>query len=172
MRPNTTVPVDATKDKAELDTFIPMTANLSITITIKTERQPKAPIKYRAIRRSDGVIVERPRYQPATLPLQQSEPKTVASKLPATLPAVGRHEALMKRINKDLAAVGSSWEAMSQACAKARAADCGRDGYNQGHDATRKTCKRTSVPVISNSPMLERYLATDGPWSVYEPYKR
>lgn len=172
MRSTTAVPVAVTANKTAPNSFIPATADLSITITINAERQSHAPIKYRAVQRSDGVVVERPRYQPAALPLQRAERKPMASGPPVAPPSMTRHEALIKRMNKDLEAVGSSWEALSDACTKARTANCRRDGSNQPHDNARRFYKRTSVPDNSSNLMLERYLSTDGPWSVYELRER
>jgi hypothetical protein len=169
MRLATDVPVTGIRNKMAPNTFIPSTANLSITI--KTGDKPGNPIKYRAIRRPDGVVVERPRYQPSVSSVPHSKTISMPSKLPATFPGVGRHNALIKKMNEDLAAIGSSWEEMSDACARDRAGNRGRDGYNQPHEIARVN-HEIGTTTTDNKLVMELYLDTDGPWGVYNLRER
>jgi hypothetical protein len=166
MRSTTDVPVAGIRNDMAPNTFIPKVINLSMTI--KARNESKNPVKYRAIRRSDGVIVEQPRYRPSTSPLQQLQTVPKASESPTMLAVARKHETLIRKINEDLAAIGSSWEAMSSACIRGRSTNSGRDRYNRPSHNERESYNKEDATVIDNKLMLERYLATDGPWCVYE----
>lgn len=72
----------------------------------------------------------------------------------------------------DLAIQGSSWEAMSSACAKARVDDCELNGHDRPVDSTKKGPEKADDTTTSDEVMLIRYLTTDGPWSTYELRER
>jgi hypothetical protein len=159
MRSTTDIPVAANPHQVAHTAFVSRTADLSITI--QAEEKSKKPVKYRAIQRSDGVVVEKPRYSPATSVSPRPKTTPVTSGAPATFPGVGRHDAIIKRLDMDLAAKRSSWEAMSSVCASARADDSGQPEYDRCLDSMRRRIEK-----------VERYLTTDGPWSAYELSER
>ncbi|EUC41602.1 hypothetical protein COCMIDRAFT_40252 [Bipolaris oryzae ATCC 44560] len=133
----------------------------------KPKRRPK---KYRAVERSDGVIVEHPRYRPATLqqkPLSQSHPQR-AFLLDHTFSSKEMKDAKSSRMTYDLLGVGCF----------------GSDAIHRGHYDTAKigrgdfcgaehnqwtfvgiemyTSQRRSF--VGSEP-IDRFLCESGPWS-------
>jgi hypothetical protein len=166
MRSTTDTPVAETTNQMAHDTLVSRTADLSITI--QTRDGYKKPIKYRATRRSDGVVVEHPRYSPATSTPPRPKTAPVALESTATFPGVGRYDAIIKGLDTDLAAKGSSWGATKSACVRARTDNSEWNGHNRLIDSTGKEFKKADTTGPSGEVMLKRYLATDGPWSTYE----
>jgi hypothetical protein len=166
MRSTTDIPVAANPHHMARTAFVPRTADLSITI--QAGDRSKKPVKYRAVQRSDGVVIEKPRYSPATSVSPRPKAIPVTSGAPATFPGVGRYDAIIKRLDMDLAAKGSSWEAMNSVCASARADDSGQQEYDGSLDSTRRQIGKADATTTGDRVMLERYLTTDGPWSAYE----
>jgi hypothetical protein len=172
MRSTTDIPVAANPHHTAHTAFVPRTADLSTTR--QAGDRSKKPVKYRAIQRSDGVVIEKPRYSPATSVSPRPKAIPVTSGAPATFPGLGRYDAITKRLDMDLAAKGSSWEAMSSACASARADDSGQREYDRSLGSMRRQIEKADASTTGDKDkvVLERYISTDGPWSAYELRER
>jgi hypothetical protein len=170
MRSSTDIPVAANPPHTAHPAFVPRTADLSTTT--QAGDRSKKPVKYRAIQRSDGVVIEKPRYSPATSASPRPTSIPVTSRAPATFPGVGRYDLIIKRLDVDLAAKGSSWEAMSSVCASARADNSGQQEYDGSLGSMRRQIEKADATTSGDKVMLERYLTIDGPWSAYELRER
>lgn len=94
-------------------------ADLSITITVIYKSKPKRRTRYRIVERSDGVIIEQPRYQPEDSPPKE-EFKFVKSLFTIGNPPTMKKpsQAIHKQADADLLQIGTFL------------LDCGRNGYN------------------------------------------
>jgi len=140
-------------------------------ITKSAQSTPKRrPKKYRAVERSDGVIVERPRYRPATLQQKftsQLHPQK-AFLLDHTFSSKEMKDVKSSRMMYDLLGVGSS-EGNSIHRGHCDTTSIGRRGFYGVENNQRTfvgiemyTSERRSL--VGSEP-IDRFLCESGPWS-------
>ncbi|KAH7378360.1 hypothetical protein BKA66DRAFT_150108 [Pyrenochaeta sp. MPI-SDFR-AT-0127] len=160
----------------ESTTIISQNANLSITITMQS-KQKRQTKKYRAVARPDGVIIEYPKYQPATSPPRQTfqfEKKVFTLDEYSKMLQAKKLDKTIERRTEDLLNIGAFLKEHSDAGGNGLLQH-GRGGYNGVFDLEAELHEELQVlrnhQKCAQSPM-PLFLAEVGPWSNYELRQR
>ncbi|CAO2654022.1 Nn.00g107550.m01.CDS01 [Neocucurbitaria sp. VM-36] len=154
-----------TSSAATTTPTISPTSNLRIEMTMQTKSRRHTK-KYRALERSDGVIIEYPRYQPASSaprPALHFEKKLftldntrISSKPKEKSRAIGA-------MDEDMVDIGAHFVACGRDGYNAPVV-CGRGGYNGPFDLQTGSQKQRHCGLMP----MQRFLAEAGPWTTFE----
>ncbi|KAF2846684.1 hypothetical protein T440DRAFT_471580 [Plenodomus tracheiphilus IPT5] len=144
-------------------------ANLTIKMALSILAKPKSKKspKYRAVKRADGVVIERPQYQPHNVPAKPDfkfEKKLLFLDNPAQVPS--QKKRYIESIEADLLGLG----AHTAECGSEeyeQPVHCGGEGYQnvnaiQSDDFERL---RTDRNVCVHMSPMDHFLNDTGPWS-------
>lgn len=160
------------KNIHQVESTISPSANLTITMTIQP-KQKRHTKKYRAVARTDGVIIEYPQYQPPNSPPRQAfqfEKKVFTFDNHFVLPKAKKPMERIERRTEDLLDIGAFTKAHERDGYN-EPLECGRGGYNGAFDLGRAL--QVELQALRGcqkgiqSPM-RRFLAETGPWNSYE----